>query len=226
MLIFEPVLFVGGVCDDCPKVSVQIPKAQDGSNASEKINRGIEEEVIALLTFEEGLETSSIPGAIDSFTDGYENLRTKYPGEVFDWEAKITAEVTYEDPRMITIRINSYMFTGGAHGYGTTQFLNFDKRKGTRLKDWELFSNRNEFRQFAESKFRQQEAIPNGRSINSTGFMFERDVFHLPKNIGFTHTGIQLHYNQYEVASYADGPVELVLPFKEVKKYLSGKIKS
>jgi hypothetical protein len=56
--------------------------------------------------------------------------------------------------------------------------------------------------------------------------MFEKDSFYLPENIGFTKEGVKLLYNQYEVASYADGTIELTLPYNEVKKYLSTKIKS
>jgi hypothetical protein len=50
--------------------------------------------------------------------------------------------------------------------------------------------------------------------------MFEENLFSLPENIGLTAEGIKLHYNQYEVASYADGPIELTLPFPEVKQFL------
>jgi hypothetical protein len=56
--------------------------------------------------------------------------------------------------------------------------------------------------------------------------MFEKDHFYLPENIGFTEKGIKLLYNQYEVASYADGPIELTLPYKDIRKFLSGNIKT
>ncbi|MEO0900921.1 MAG: DUF3298 domain-containing protein, partial [Bacteroidota bacterium] len=36
-----------------------------------------------------------------------------------------------------------------------------------------------------------------------------RNLFHLSENIGYVPEGIQLIYNQYEVASYADGPIVL-----------------
>ena len=42
--------------------------------------------------------------------------------------------------------------------------------------------------------------------------MFEEDRFSLPENLGFTPGGLELLYNPYEVASYADGPISLVLP--------------
>ena len=78
----------------------------------------------------------------------------------------------------------------------------------------------------AEAKFRSQEKIPASEPINSTGFMFDGETFYLPENIGFTQEGIQLLYNQYEVASYADGPIVLTLSYKEVKDYLTVKIKA
>ncbi|NNE76731.1 MAG: DUF3298 domain-containing protein, partial [Pricia sp.] len=110
--------------------------------------------------------------------------------------------------------------------YSSKRFLNFDKRKGRELENWQLFRNREDFQLFAERKFRNQEDIPLQGPINSTGFMFEKDSFYLPENIGFTKEGVKLLYNPYEVASYADGPIILTLPFKEVAPFLVTKTKS
>ena len=141
------------------------------------------------------------------------------------WEATIDGEVVYEDENIITLMLNSYSFTGGAHGYASTSFLNFDKRQGTELENWELFDDLEGFEDFAETKFRIQEKIPQNKNINSTGFMFEGDSFHLSENLGYTQEGLQLIYNQYEVASYADGPIVLTLPYNEINLYLKRKVK-
>ena len=55
--------------------------------------------------------------------------------------------------------------------------------------------------------------------------MFEGDVFHLAQNMGYTQNGLQMVYNQYEVASYADGPIVLTLPYNEINLYLKRKAK-
>ena len=55
--------------------------------------------------------------------------------------------------------------------------------------------------------------------------MFEGDSFHLSENLGYTQEGLQLIYNQYEVASYADGPIVLTLPYNEINLYLKRKVK-
>ncbi len=219
-LTFEPMAVTGSNCSDCPKVVIQLPEARGNNRISIAINNALKEEVITQLTFDTEIEARNIRGAISSFTEGYKNIQKMYADESAVWEAKITAEVTFEDTRMIAIKVDSYLFTGGAHGYGSTRFLNFNKKKGNEIDDWELFNDRKDFQRYAENKFRKQENIPQDKPINSTGYMFERDTFYLPQNIGFTEEGVKLLYNQYEVASYADGPVELTLPYHEVKKYL------
>ena len=50
--------------------------------------------------------------------------------------------------------------------------------------------------------------------------MFEDEKFQLPQNIFFTDKGLLLYYNSYEIASYADGPKELLFSYKEVNDYL------
>jgi len=224
-LTFEPIKLQSEECDGCPKIEINIPNALDDSPVSEAINRSLSEEIISILSFTEDKTIDSADKAIKSFTSSYKELKTKFPDEV-QWEATIDGEVVYEDENVVTLMLNSYSFTGGAHGYASTSFLNFDKKQGTELENWELFDDLDGFEDFAETKFRIQEKIPQDTNINATGFMFEGDSFHLPNNIGYTKDGVQLIYNQYEVASYADGPIVLILPYDEINLYLKRKMKS
>ena len=224
-LTFEMVERNNQSCSDCPKIEIAIPKALDDMAVANAINTALEEEVISLLSFDDGGAIQNIDDAISSFTKGYQELKTKFPDETVGWEADIKGEVLFEDPSVLTLAITSFTFTGGAHGYGAATFLNFDKRRGEELENWELFKDLEGFEKYAETKFRIQEGIPQDANINTTGFMFDRDVFHLPDNIGYTSEGIHLIYNQYEVASYADGPIELLLPYAEVNLYLKRRVK-
>ncbi len=223
-LVFEPVRITNADCKDCPNISINYPLVLEDTQLGKAINSGVEEEIIALLTFSDTLEVTSVQEAISSFTDGYKELKTVYPKEAIDWEARIEALVSFENNKIISIQMDSYLFTGGAHGYASTQFLNFDKEKGIEIDTEAFFKDLLEFRNYAETKFRTQEKIPKEAPINSTGFMFEQDTFYLPENIGLTPKGILLLYNQYEVASYADGQIELLIPFTEAKNFLAKKI--
>lgn len=222
-LTFEPISYESDLCQDCPKVSINIPKVLEKIKVGSTIENALREEVIFLLTFNDEIKATNIEEAILSFDKGYAELKNMYPDETAGWEAKITGKISYEGKKILTIQLDSYIFTGGAHGYSTTRFLNFDKKKGTELENWQLFKNTEDIVHFVEGEFRSKENIPQDKPINSTGFMFENDSFYLPENIGFTEKGLQLHYNQYEVASYADGPIVLTLPYDEVNTYLSEK---
>lgn len=226
-LTFEPMELQGENCKDCPNIEINVPKALDDTAVAKTINRSLEEEMISLLSFGDGEEEiTGIQSAMTSFTDSFKELNERFPDETPSWEAKINGTIVYEDPQMITIQVESYTYTGGAHGYGSTSYLNFDKQSGAELENWELFEDLEGFEKFAETKFRIQEDIPQDENINATGFMFDGDVFHLSNNMGYTKDGFQLIYNQYEVASYADGPIVLVLPYNEINLYLKQKVKS
>lgn len=226
-LTFEPLELQGENCKDCPHIEINVPKALDDTAVAKTINRSLEEEMISLLSFGDGEEEiTGIQSAMTSFTDSFKELNERFPDETPGWEAKIQGTIVYEDPQTITIEVESYTYTGGAHGYGSTSYLNFDKQGATELENWELFDDLEGFQKFAETKFRIQEDIPQDVNINDTGFMFDADVFHLPNNMGYTKDGLQLIYNQYEVASYADGPIVLVLPYNEINLYLKRKVKS
>ncbi len=226
-LTFSKKKLLAEECKGCPKVSIEIPEVLERSRVAQNINNAISEEIISTLLFEEKeeLEVATIDDAIKSFNEGYVEITKLYDDEGENWEAKINGKVTFEDKTLLTIILDSYLYTGGAHGYTSKRFLNFDKKKGVELENWQLFSDRDGFRKLAEAKFRLQENIPVDESINHTGFMFEQDSFYLPENIGLTKKGVKLLYNQYEVASFADGPIEVILSFDEASKYLRAKIK-
>ncbi|MBM1104917.1 DUF3298 and DUF4163 domain-containing protein [Aurantibacter crassamenti] len=215
-------------CANCPNIKIKIPQVVNESRLAENINSNISKEISSILLFDESedLENFTIEESIKAFNESHAEITKLYPDEADIWEAEITGSVSYEDKNTLTIVLNSYLFSGGAHGYTSIQYLNFNKKTGKELKTWQIFKNKDAFKTYAESAFRKAEGIPLDAPINSTGFMFEQDSFNLPENIGFTNEGIRLQYNQYEVASYADGPIEITLPYNEAQKYLKGRFKT
>ena len=224
-LSYKPLSFKSEKCADCPKVVVDIFEFNEGNELATVVNSALKKEVINQLIYDDEIKVSSIEEAISSFKNGYLELKKMYPDETLGWEADIKGSVLYENVDVLSIKLETYIFTGGAHGYSVTRLLNFDKKKNIALENWELFNDPEGFKHFAELKFKIQEDIPQNGTINSTGLMFENDEFYLPNNIGFTKNGLQLIYNQYEVASYADGPMSITLPYAEIRNYLAVEIK-
>lgn len=207
-------------CSDCPLVSVSIPEATDSSSLAFTINRSLEEEVIATLDYDDGVEASTIQEAIVSFGLAFQELKAQFPDEQMGWEADIVGEISYEDNRMISLKVSTYTFTGGAHGFSFLRFLNFDKVAGIEQNALDFFIDPVGLTKLAEIEFRKHYDLPTTSGINDSGFMFEGDVFYLPENIGFSDQGVDLIYNTYEVASYADGVIYIPLSWKQINSLL------
>ena len=207
--------------ENCPEITVKIPIAKNAPVVADSINKKVFSVLKEIIYFGEKPYTSTdYNGLLASFIDSYEKLQKEFPNETFGWEAEVTGSIKYQSESVLNIEINHYSYTGGAHGYQGLRSLLFDPSTGKSIANEELFNDKAAFMAFAEKKFRAKYKIPANKSINVTGLMFENEKFNLPENIFYTDDGLLLYYNSYEAASYADGPKELLLPYKEVNDYL------
>lgn len=217
---FEPLTITTDSCENCTSVRIEIPQATGKTKLSKTINNALEGEIIALLNFYEESNAQNLEEAKETFLNDYKEVNGKFSEESMPWEATVEGSITFENESIITIKLESYIYTGGAHGYGTNRFLNFDKLNGAELYQENLFTDLEEFKTFAETLFRKQENIPAEGSINDTGFMFETERFYLPDNMGYTENGLLLYYESYEIASFADGPIILTVPYAKANAFL------
>lgn len=222
---WHPREYLGTVCAQCPAVRIAVPEAAETTPLGRGVNRAIREEVIEILDYGESRDATTIPEAIEAFGAGYREVQQQFPDEAIGWEAAIEGVVTFEDEHLVSLKLDMYTFTGGAHGLSITHYLNFDRASGEELANEQLFSDWEALEKLAEKTFREAYNIPYGTRINDTGFMFEGDQFHLPENMGFTAGGLELYYNPYEIASYAEGPISLILPLERITPLLAGKLR-
>lgn len=219
-LTFKTEELKNNTCNACPEITVSVPKALGKVRVVETINTAINEEIIYSLKFEDSLDVHTVEKAMQSFTDSFKSFSEEFDDESLGWKAQIEGEVGFTSPFITTVILDIYTFTGGAHGYSSKTFLNFDIERNIELENYQLFKDIEGFSNYAETKFRALHTIPKEKPINATGFMFSSDTFQVSENLGFTEEGLQLVYNQYEIASYADGPITLVIPFSEANQFL------
>ncbi|WP_088339821.1 DUF3298 and DUF4163 domain-containing protein [Robiginitalea sediminis] len=217
---WQPREYQGPQCEACPSVLIAIPAGPEDDPLAAVVQRSQEEEIIQWLDYDDKNDAASIEEAIDAFGAGYRKLLRDFPDERIGWEAEIESLVRYESSTLLTLAMDGYIFTGGAHGYSSMHLLNFDKVRGRELEAESLLADREGFRRVAEEAFRTTYGISPASDINSTGFMFPENRFELPENMGFSPEGVLLHYNPYEVASYADGPLEVIIPFAVAAPFL------
>jgi Protein of unknown function (DUF3298) len=214
------------ICRDqpCSTVVIDYVKAGGDVEISEKINAKIKERIIDFLFL--GDDTSptvkDIPEAATHFILAYRDHQPEFPSELdFEsYEAEVTITNPFLNENRVCIEFQLYLFTGGAHGYGGTSFINFDVQTGEEIKTKNIFINYEEFEAFAETKFKEAYNIPMEDNINASGFWFDNDTFYLPESLGFDDQGLIAIYNQYDIASYAEGPIVLEIPYPEVLPFL------
>ncbi len=208
--------------ENCPHITVKIPVAKDAPVVADSINKKVFSVLKQIVYFgEKPYKSTNYKGLLDSFIASYEKMQKDFPKDTFGWEAEIEGTLKYSSDSIINIEIKHYTYTGGAHGYQGLRSLLFDPHTGKSISTDKLFKDKNAFTAFAEKKFRAQYKIPENGPVNATGYQFENDQFQLPINIFYTDKGLLLHYNQYEIASYAEGPKELLLSYTEVNEYLA-----
>ncbi|HPF10499.1 MAG TPA: DUF3298 and DUF4163 domain-containing protein [Flavobacteriaceae bacterium] len=213
-----------GICQNapCSQVSIIYPEYSGKDPIINSINKQIESSIIAALFLGEDAApaANSIEAAAKQFILAYRDLKNEFEFEA-PYEANIEVVESFRNAQLLSLEMDTYLFTGGAHGYASTQFLNHDLKTGRELTLKELVKKYPDFESFAEKTFREQFHIPSGDNINSTGFWFENDQFYLPNSFGFTEEGFVVVYNPYDIASFADGSIELTIPFDQVRPYLT-----
>lgn len=153
------------------------------------------------------------------FDSTYVDFTNEFPNASYiSWYLKVNYEVYRNDGKILTL---CYLFTdymGGAHGMHSYHYQNIDMRKSKMLAFSDVFENMDEFYRIAEASF--NEKYLNDKSGEPIGFWFPENRFVLPVEFGFDDDGLILHYNVYEIASYAQGDILLEIPYANLKSVL------
>lgn len=214
-------------CQSCARTTVHYAQTTGKNRTERKINAALEKWVISAIDLTPEDTPNTVEEALAEFKAGYARIKSDYPDDYHtSWETAIDGELCYQDEQLLAFCMETYSFTGGAHGYGSSHYLLFDKRKGTLIAREELIKDEKGFTQLAEQKFREHYASNTESPLNEQGFMFEDDQFHLPKNIGYTASGLKLIYNPYEIAPYSDGQITLEIPYEEANTFLRYQVES
>lgn len=198
-------------------ISVNIDKATGNSALSEQINSNIEKCIVTSLS--DSLNNESLETLLISFDKDYTEFKNDFPESAEPvWELHIETEATYQSESVISIAVSTYDFQGGAHGNDKITFVNLDAKTGKQLAFSDLIEDSEEFKNLAQTHFVKSLKDEDGGS-SMEDFFFGKS-FQLPENIGFSDDGLVMLYNIYEIASYAQGYTEFVIPFEEAKSFL------
>lgn len=134
------------------------------------------------------------------------------PGYALD----ISYTVEYADKNVISLLVSHYSFTGGAHGNTGTTAYNYDLNRGAMLKLADLFQPSANYlkvisdyciAKIKKSDLTEDEWIRTGAGPKTENY----------ESWNITPEGLQITFDAYQVAAYAAGPQEVVIPYSALK---------
>lgn len=204
--------------DDCGGVSINRVIAQGDSAVAARINAELASTYLAALAGPnpDAPQITSIGDAVSTFLAQQAAFHKEVPESPSgDWTFLARDSVVRSDS-IVCVRQLAYSFTGGAHGNTVIAMPAFRAATGERVTWRDFVRDTSAFIAVAERAFRRATKMSPRDTYAKAGFWFENERFTLPNVIGITPTGYLLVYNQYEVAPYSYGVIEVLLPFDAI----------
>ena len=128
--------------------------------------------------------------------------------------------VMFENEYYITLANYSYSYTGGAHGNYGTSLVTINKQNGKQMKliDVLNLAGIKLLPAYLDKVARLQYGVKNNLPLDQNNFLVKK--IEPSKNFYITSSGIGFLYAPYEIKSFADGDVNLLIPFTALGSYL------
>ncbi len=203
----------------CTQVNINYPvfKSDLGKITVETLNEDITSLILKSSLNPEDQYTS-IKEACDGFLADYAAFKEQVPSEVPGWEIEIKADVINNNSEYLSIMVSDYSYLGGAHPNQSNQFLNYKVSTGKGITLEDLVKDITDLKKLAEAEFRALKGLSNTDDLNEAGYLFEAGIFQLPEHFGIQNDQLLLYYNNYDIASYAEGRTILKLPLSTVTR--------
>jgi len=111
---------------------------------------------------------------------------------------------------LLTLEHSVYSYTGGAHGNSYDLFYNIDIETGELIKLNDIITDTTAIKDLLWERLVKRD-IP---------LLVGKDDFYITGNFDLSRDAITFVYNQYEVAPYSEGTIEITLYFDRISKYL------
>jgi len=119
---------------------------------------------------------------------------------------------TYQNENLLSLYVDYYQYTGGAHGNTERRPYNIDLTSGQELALKDLFRDNYDYKTTIDKEVRQQiSADPDKYFTGDMGFKGIGDVQNYYLGDGF----LVIYFSQYEIAPYVTGIPEFRIPFSQ-----------
>ncbi len=185
---------------DSRDVKVAYPQVYGLGAAGEKINLTLTGEIDRYL--------AKIAGDVNKFAK--DGLR---PRKV---QSAVSSTVTYNDDSLLSIVLDEWAYTGGAHPMSYKRAFTFDTRTGDALRLADLFRVDADYRARLNSLMAEQIAARQIPIFNFTPFAGVNDS----QEFYLTADGLVVYYQLYEYTPYVFGFLEFPIPYAQIADLL------
>lgn len=120
------------------------------------------------------------------------------------WERKAEYKVVFADKKYLSFRAEEYEYNGGAHGSTKITVGTIERATGWRLKLEDIVSAARRAEVLKELRAKAIKQLGGEKNLQSE--------VPIPDNFYIAADGVHFVFNEYEIASYASGAIEVVLP--------------
>lgn len=205
-------------------VSVSYFLLKGGNEATQKINDSLR--LLAVGSVTSWLDSATVAAhpdvrtnltkAASQFADDYETMRKDMGNVGGCWELKTTADTVHAGAKAMTVKFDTYAYTGGAHPNSSLSFYTFNRETGQLLRLSDMVTDTTALLDVVEQAFRQQQKLQPHASLEEQGYFLREGHFFLPANVGMSQEGLVFYYNPYEIAAYAVGPIQVTVPYAQL----------
>jgi hypothetical protein len=209
-----------GDCNDStafpPCTSLNIAYPGELSGSARVVRDSVENMVFQYIFEGDSIEqffAKYTPTPVDSLDESLRNM------PAVSWEINNELTIEHNTPELLTVKYQTYQYTGGAHGSGSQLYFNLDPATGQayRLEDFlKEPAYADSLNTIAEIAFRNRYDIGN-QSLKGAGYWFQNNEFKLNENFTITEEGLNFLFNAYEITSYAAGTPELFIPWQSIE---------
>jgi hypothetical protein len=215
-----------GNCDaprpDCAAVVLRYPvsTATPPDPLDEAVSWFVEDQLLAPVVTE--IRATDLESLAAQFVYEYEQVKRELTDYRSRWFLKREVSVVHVSSKVVSLCFSEVIYTGGAHPNSRRRYQSFDAATGRPITMDDLFvpGARRRLDTVAAALFRQVQDIPPEATLTEAGFWFTDGRFALNDNFAVTGEGLLFYFNPYEIASYARGPTELLLPLEKLEDLL------
>lgn len=156
--------------------------------------------------FEKYCRLELYPDALNQFHYSQETALTMIP-----YEAMVTYKVTYNANGIVSLYFDRYLFTGGAHGTTKRYSDTWDLKTGRRLKLKDFYPAGTDYKALLLAEISCQISRAPDQF-----FEYYRKLLQESFNASdfyMTDEGIVIYFQQYDIAPYASGIPQFLIPF-------------